>query len=68
MASKTVRFNNLTKEQLFEIYNKGKSGFYYIKEICTEFNISPSTYHKVMSAVEQYIKYTLDNGKTPYDL
>ena len=63
-----LKIQDLTREELFEIYNRNKHCTHTVKQTCQDFNITPQTYNKVISKMSHFIKYTLDNGKAPYDL
>ena len=56
---KRKKYKHLTQEQRYELYNKAKSGMYYVSELCDYFDISPSTYRKVIIKVDEQIYETL---------
>lgn len=60
----TRKFKELSREDLFQIYNEYHSGIYYVKEICEKHNISNATLHRVVNEVQALIDYNLHGKKT----
>lgn len=59
MKKARKKYRHLTQEQKYELYNKMKSDMYLVKELCNEFDISPSTYRKVILEIDEQIHETL---------
>lgn len=58
------QIEDLSKEEMMEIYNRSQSGIYCIKEICARFNITYYTYQKIINKVHDYIQDCLNGKKT----
>lgn len=67
MAYGKRRLNELSMEEMFEIYNKTNSGRWYVKELCVDFDISPYVYREVLKVVQGIIDYEL-YGKKNYQV
>ena len=58
-GKKRKKYKHLTQAQKYELYNKAMSDMYLVKELCVYFDISPSTYRKVLLEIDEQIHETL---------